>query len=321
MWVRKHFRKKWRNYPKIVWNNEKVANFKTLLINNNDRIQRLASDVASKPVDEVVNNFTQFLHDKAFEVFGKTYSNRNRPQGQKLNKEWFDDSCKNAKREFTSARNIFSRVKNDECRINFTRARTKYNRAKKKAQQKFKLMEGKRLNDLAKKDTRKFWKSIKKSYKKTNNAENSLTVEQLHDHFKSMFGEQTEPDENTEPNVNINLISEELDTEFSYSELQSAVFSQNNNKTPGMDNITSEIIKASYDLICPYLLNLYNHMYETGDYPRSWDDSPIFKKEDVNDAQNYLGITLINILAKIYSQLLLNRLTNWTRKYEKITGN
>ena len=108
-------------------------------------------------------------------------------------------------------------------------------------------MEGKRLNDLAKKDTRKFWKSIRKSYKKTNNAANSLTVEQLHDHFKSMFVEQTEPDENTEPNVNMNLTSEELDTEFPNSELQSAVFSQNNNKTPGMDNITSEIIKASYD--------------------------------------------------------------------------
>ena len=95
--------------------------------------------------------------------FGQTYSNRNRPQGQKLKKEWFDDSYKNAKREFTTARNIFHRVKNDESRINFTRARTKYNRAKKKAQQKFKLMEGKRLNDLAKKDTRKFWKSIKNS--------------------------------------------------------------------------------------------------------------------------------------------------------------
>ena len=42
-----------------------------------------------------------------------------------------------------------------------------------------------------------------------------------------------------------------------------------------------------------------------------------FKKGDVNDAQNYRGTTLINILAKIYSQLLLNRLTNWARKYEK----
>ena len=200
----------------------------------------------------------------------------------------------------------------------FTRARTKYNHAKKKAQQKFKRSEGNRLNDLAKKDARKFWKSIKKSYKKTNTRSNSLTVEQLHDHFKRMFGDQTEMEENNEPNINMNITSEELDTHFTYTELRSAVFSQKNNKSPGVDNITSEIIKASYDLICPFLLKLYNHIYETGDYPRSWGDSiisPIFKKGDVNDAQNYRGITLIDILAKIYSQLLLNRLTEWTRKY------
>ena len=190
--------------------------------------------------------------------------------------------------------------------------------------EKFKRSEGNRLNDLAKKDTRKFWKSIKKTYKKTNIKSNSLTVEQLNDHFKRMFGEQAEPKQNTEPNVDINVTNEELDAQFTYSELHSAVFSQNNNKTPGVDNITSEIIKASYDLICPFLLKLYNHMFETGDYPRSWGDSiisPIFKKGDINDAQNYRGIALINILAKIYSQLLLNRLTKWTCKYEKITDN
>ena len=69
---------------KIVWDTDKVADFKSLLINNNDHIQRLTSDVASESFDDVVNNITQFLHDKAFEIFGKTYSKRNRPQ--KLNK-------------------------------------------------------------------------------------------------------------------------------------------------------------------------------------------------------------------------------------------
>ena len=52
------------------------------------------------------------------------------------NKEWFDDNCKSAKREFTNARDIFNRVKNDQTRINFTRDRTKYNHMKKKAQPK-----------------------------------------------------------------------------------------------------------------------------------------------------------------------------------------
>ena len=39
----------------------------------------------------------------------------------------------------------------------------------------------------------------------------------------------------------------------------------------------------------------------------------------MNEAQNYRGITLINIVAKIYSQLLLNRLTKWSTNQEQIS--
>lgn len=49
--------------------------------------------------------------------------------------------------------------------------------------------------------------------------------------------------------------------------------------------------------------------------------APIFKKWHVNEASNYRRITLNSVLAKVYSQLLLNRLTSWTEKYEKIADN
>ena len=63
-------------------------------------------------------------------------------------------------------------------------------------------------------------------------------------------------------------------------------------------------------------------MFNAGEYPVAWGEgiiSPIFKKGDVNDASNYRGITLINTLAKVYSQLLLNRLTSWSEKHEKLS--
>ena len=47
----------------------------------------------------------------------------------------------------------------------------------------------------------------------------------------------------------------------------------------------------------------------------------MFKKGDVNEAKNYRGITLINILANIYSQILLNRLTAWSDKHDKLSKN
>ena len=38
-----------------------------------------------------------------------------------------------------------------------------------------------------------------------------------------------------------------------------------------------------------------------------------------NAKKNYRGITLNNINAKVYSKVLLNRLTDWTEKHEKIS--
>ena len=47
----------------------------------------------------------------------------------------------------------------------------------------------------------------------------------------------------------------------------------------------------------------------------------MFKKGDVNEAKHYRGITLINILANINSQIQLNRLTAWSAKHEKLSKN
>jgi hypothetical protein len=65
-------------------------------------------------------------------------------------------------------------------------------------------------------------------------------------------------------------------------------------------------------------------MLSTGEYPVKWGEgiiAPIFKKGNIDDPTNYRGITLINILAKIYSQLLLDRLTTWSKQYDQIHNN
>ena len=67
---------------KIVWDNNKVTEFNQQLMNNHEHIQQMTSDLSNQPIDHEVKEFTQFIHDKAFDVFGTTYrskSCRSRP--------------------------------------------------------------------------------------------------------------------------------------------------------------------------------------------------------------------------------------------------
>lgn len=91
---------------KIVWDNNKVTEFNQQLMNNHEHIQQMTSDLSNQPIDHVVKEFTQFIHDKAFDVFGTTYRSKScRSRPGKVNREWFDESCARAKRDFTIARN------------------------------------------------------------------------------------------------------------------------------------------------------------------------------------------------------------------------
>ena len=102
---------------KIVFDSSKTDLFHHSLENNNGVIQRLISDASAEPLDHVVQDFTRFLHDKAFDVFGKTYhsthSKYHSYRRVNNNNKWFDENCKNAKREFNTAKNVFNRTKTD----------------------------------------------------------------------------------------------------------------------------------------------------------------------------------------------------------------
>ena len=101
-------------------------------------------------------------------------------------------------------------------------------------------------------------------------------------------------------------------------------FSQKNDKSTGSDFLCAELFKSSYDIITPFLLKLYNRLLLNGEYPRLWGEGiivPIFKGGNPDEAGNYRGITLINIMGKIYSQILLNRLNKWAETEEKLLDN
>ena len=296
-------------------------------MNNNEVLNRLTNSVNTESIDSILSSFTTFMNENSEQVFGtkgcSTAKNRNSHNSFKQS-EWFNSDCRTAKREFKTARNLFIRDKNDANRKRFVKTRTKYNRVKRQAKNKFKRTEGYTVSELAKSHPKKFWKSIKKRYKKKSSQSDTLSAQDFLNHFKEIYGgpdEQSQQDE--QPNLGNNE-DQELDVEITISELKEAVFSQKNGKSCGLDNLCAEIFKNSFDIISPFLLILFNRLFANGEYPKAWGEGiivPIFKSGNTHDTTNYRGITLINVLGKIYSQVLLNRLSKWSEKHEKLSKN
>ena len=95
---------------KIVWDENKVAYFKDRLANEHDVIQRLNSEAPTENIDRVIHDFTKFMHDNAFDAFGKTYTDKSyTAQRNKSHNDWFDENCFQARHDFKTARNAFNR--------------------------------------------------------------------------------------------------------------------------------------------------------------------------------------------------------------------
>ena len=105
----------------------------------------------------------------------------------------------------------------------------------------YKLNESKRLENIAKTQPRKFWKSIKKCYNKTNGPKDSINIDDLYEHFNELLGQNQDDNENGNMDFT-NISDDDLDCKISEQEVRRAVFKQNNRKASGPDEIPTEII-------------------------------------------------------------------------------
>ena len=76
-----------------------------------------------------------------------------------------------------------------------------------------------------------------------------------------------------------------------------------NHKSPGIDQIPAELIKAEDRTICLEIHKLITSIWKKEKLPEQWKESiivPIHKKGDKTDCSNYRGITFCQPLTKFY---------------------
>ena len=89
-----------------------------------------------------------------------------------------------------------------------------------------------------------------------------------------------------------------------------AVSQMNNNKAPGIDGITAEILKNGSEKMFDLLEQIIQSVWES-EVPQDWRDAivvSLYKKGLKSDCSNFRGISLLSILEKLFSRIILNRL-------------
>ena len=105
--------------------------------------------------------------------------------------------------------------------------------------------------------------------------------------------------------------AEPLVPEPSAADVELAIDKLKNHKSPGIDQIPAELIKAGGRTICLEIHKLITSIWKKEKLPEEWKESiiaPIHKKGDKTDCNNYRGISLLPITYKILSNILLSRL-------------
>ena len=83
-----------------------------------------------------------------------------------------------------------------------------------------------------------------------------------------------------------------------------------NNKAPGEDGITAELLKAAGPKTIKEITEIIQQIWQTEQIPDDWKHAlihPLHKKGDKTDVNNYRGISLLPVTYKILSQCLLDR--------------
>ena len=107
----------------------------------------------------------------------------------------------------------------------------------------------------------------------------------------------------------------EINEIFTLHEVKSAIKSLKNGKASSLDMINSEILKCFDDCYSQFLVNFFNLCYDHSVYP--WNESiitPLHKTGDVKNPDNSRGITVSSVLGKLFSTILLERLTKFRKE-------
>ena len=182
------------------------------------------------------------------------------------------------------------------------------------------------MNNLRKKKPKEFWKMFKKN---NFSSQTNLSESDFYEYFKRLSNDIAEnnPEEvlnfmQSFSNDNEESTFSELDAVISRTEIRNSIKKLNTNKSAGDDNLINEYFKNAAEILIEPLFTLFNKIFDSRSFPENWATGlivPLHKKGDLDDPNNYRGITLISCFAKLCTSILNERLKTWTQDTDNNT--
>ena len=247
---------------------------------------------------------------------------------KKKKKKWFDNECRTAKKILRKTVNHFNKDKqNINARYGVYSARKEYRSIMNRKSFQFRLqmnkeIEGTHLNNID-------WSILKKlRSNSTDEVEfDEYDLESFYMFFKNLYNEASPIPQEQRKIHHLNSLAankhaedhtsaefEELNKDITLKELSTAISGLSNGKSVSLDLISNEMIKNLNDEMKTTILKLFNICLHRGIYPwRSSSITPILKSGDPYDPDNYRAIALGSCIGKLFSTILLTRITEFRK--------
>ena len=266
------------------------------------------------------------LNSSLVEVISETASGslerKKIPKGTRNNKNvWFDINCRKSKRRLNKCSKAFS------AHPESVSVRNEYHDMRKSHRKLCKQKKLQHFSDLNKKiaDNRNInWDSFKnlKQYHKEESPFDLYDLGSFYRFFKDLYSVKPLSEEKIKQ-MNDEIVSQEasdcrdeldesLNDAISISELENVIAKLKRGKAASEDCIANEFLINSTVALRTAILNLFNACLTTGTYP--WNIAlvtPLHKKGDKYDRNNYRAIAVGSNLGKLFSSILLGRLISY----------
>jgi hypothetical protein len=299
---------------KYKWINDKQSEF----------VNRMSSDEVKDKLQDAMLTIDQDMNS-ALSKFNKClfFSGQDMKKtisfGGEKRKVWFDLECRESRKVLRKYLNRFKKTNMDEDRLGYMQKRREYKSLLLDKKRTYKVNVIESLQNYGN-NPRQFWESIR-AVRPKYCGQNSITTEQWYTHFYEVFNDNSnevsiDDDfdtyyDNQPPAI---VTCDQLNNPITTHEIILAIKALKNEKAAGPDGLISEFYKHSTDAILPFLLELFNNIFDKSTFPDDWSMAvlhPLHKKGDIKHPDNYRGISLLNIGSKLYSFILNKRLNKW----------